>query len=137
GRDRVRDLAGWRDDLDLWLWIGAGCVAVVAGFRFFGHYWLQVLPPAVVLAAPLLARVVGRRRAWAPAGVAVPPELAVLFAFTPAPFRDQPGSDPLVAYVRTNTRPGESVLIWGNLPEVHWRADRLPGGGFVHSVFVT
>src|SRR5581483_5668841 len=44
---------GWRrDELDLWLWLATGLVAVAAGFRFFGHYWLQVLPPMCLLAAP-------------------------------------------------------------------------------------
>ena len=44
-----------RDDRDLWLWLLAGLGAVAAGLRFFGHYWLQVVPPAVVLAAPVAA----------------------------------------------------------------------------------
>ena len=40
----------WRDDLDLWLWLASGVVAVVAGLRFFPHYYLQLLPPLVLLA---------------------------------------------------------------------------------------
>jgi hypothetical protein len=120
-RGRLLDRAAWRDDIDLWLWVGAGCVAVVAGFRFFGHYWLQVVPAAVVLSAPVLARVRGRLSAWALAGIAVPSALAVAFAFTPSTFRELPDPDPVAAYVRANTLPGESVLIWGNFPEVHWR----------------
>src|SRR2546430_11206096 len=31
---------------DLWLWLLSGAIAVAAGFRFFGHYYLQLLPPA-------------------------------------------------------------------------------------------
>lgn len=137
GRDRWLDREGWRDDIDLWLWLGAGCAAVVAGFRFFGHYWLQVLPPAVVLAAPVLVGVSGNLRRWALAGVAVPSGLAVLFALTPATFRDLPDPDPISEYVAAHTLPGEAVLVWGNFPEVHWTSDRLPGGGLVHSDFVT
>ena len=42
---------GWRrEDIDLWLWLGTGLVAFVAGWRFFGHYWFQVLPPLCLLA---------------------------------------------------------------------------------------
>jgi hypothetical protein len=137
GRDRLRAWSGWRTDLDLWLWVAAGCAAVVAGFRFFGHYWLQVLPPAVALAAPRLAALRGRQARLALAGVAVPSAVAVAFAFTPATFRTLPDVEPLVAHVRAHTEPGDTVLVWGNLPEVHWRADRAPGGALVHSDFLT
>jgi len=137
GWARWQDRSGWRDDLDLWLWLGAGCAAVVAGFRFFGHYWLQVIPPAVVLAAPVVAGLDVRRRAWALAGTVAPGALAVMFAFTPATFRDLPDPDPVATFVRANTDPGDAVLIWGNFPEVHWTADRPPGGALVHSDFVT
>ncbi|MCU1455579.1 MAG: hypothetical protein JWN46_3725, partial [Acidimicrobiales bacterium] len=71
GRRRLAARAEWRSDIDLWLWVASGLVAVVAGFRFFGHYWLQVLPPAVVLGAPLAARLGRRLRPWAAAAAAV------------------------------------------------------------------
>jgi hypothetical protein len=51
-----------RDDRDVWLWLLSGLAAVAAGFRFFGHYWLQVLPPLVVLATPVAAEFAGRAR---------------------------------------------------------------------------
>lgn len=137
GRDRIRDWSGWRTDLDLWLWVGAGCAAVLAGFRFFGHYWLQVLPPAVVLAAPRLDALRGRTARLAAAGVAVPAALAVAFAFTPDTFRTLPDPEPLATFVGSHTDPGDTVLVWGNFPEVHWRGDRPPGGALVHSDFIT
>ena len=57
--------------VDLWLWLGGAAVAVLAGFRFFGHYYLQLLPPLVLMAA---AGLPATRRAWrwAAAGVLVP-----------------------------------------------------------------
>jgi hypothetical protein len=137
GRDRIRDWSAWRTDLDLWLWVAAGCAAVLAGFRFFGHYWLQVLPPAVVLVAPRLADLRGRMARFALAGVAVPAALAVAFAFTPDTFRTLPDPEPLAAFVDTHTDPGDTVFVWGNFPEVHWRGDRPPGGALVHSDFIT
>ena len=33
--------------------------------------------------------------------------------------------------------PGDTVFVWGNFPEVHWRGDRPPGGALVHSDFIT
>ena len=43
----------------------------------------------------------------------------------------------LARYVRERTDPDDQILVWGNQPEVYWRADRLPAGGFTHSEFVT
>ena len=51
-RTRAAPWVATRDELDLWLWLLTGLIAVAAGFRFFGHYWLQVLPPLCLLAAP-------------------------------------------------------------------------------------
>ena len=44
-------------DIDLWLWVASGLAAWAAGLRFFGHYWLQVVPPLVLLAVPVVATV--------------------------------------------------------------------------------
>ena len=44
------------EQLDLWLWLGGALIAEAAGLRFFGHYWIQALPPLVLLTAPLLAQ---------------------------------------------------------------------------------
>ena len=40
-----------RDNLDVWLWLASAVIAVAAGFRFFGHYFLQLAPPFALLAA--------------------------------------------------------------------------------------
>jgi hypothetical protein len=137
GRDRVRNWSQWRTDIDLWLWVAAGFVAVLAGFRFFGHQWLQVIPPVVVLAAPRLAALRGAPARWAAAGIVVPTALTVAFALTPSTFRTDPDSRALVAYVTAHTEPGETVFVWGNFPEIHWRSGRPPGGGLVHSDFIS
>lgn len=137
GRDRIRTWSDWRVDIDLWLWVFAGCAGVLAGFRFFGHYWLQVLAPAVMLVAPRLAHLRGSSARLALAGVAVPAAVAVAFAFTPDTFRTLPDPEPLAAYVDAHTNPGDTVFLWGNFPEVHWSGDRPPGGALVHSDFIT
>ena len=60
------------DDIDLWLWAASGIAAWAAGLRFFGHYWLQVLPALVLIAVPVVAGWAVRSRTAAIAGVAVP-----------------------------------------------------------------
>ncbi|HEY4376178.1 MAG TPA: hypothetical protein VGM93_03430 [Acidimicrobiales bacterium] len=137
GRRRVGQAAAWRDDVDLWLWLAVGLLAVVAGFRFFGHYWLQALPPVVLLTAPVAAGLAARWKPWAIGGVALPAAVAFGFAWTPSTFRTLPDPRPLARYVRAHSAPGQPIWIWGSFPEVYLAADRPPGGALVHSDFVT
>lgn len=124
-------------DLDLWLWLLTGCAAVAAGLRFFGHYWLQVVPAAVVLAAPVAAGLTARWRRWAIIGLVVPGLVTFALLFVPGSFRHRPDTGPLAAAVDELTQPGDRVLVWGSYPELLVAADRLPGGALVHMDFVT
>ncbi len=67
-RHRVRG-----EDTDLWLWLLSAAISVAVGFRFFGHYYLQLLPPLALLTAGALSRLPrasllasrsGSRSAW-------------------------------------------------------------------------
>ncbi|MDQ6696680.1 MAG: glycosyltransferase family 39 protein [Actinomycetota bacterium] len=136
-RRRIGDRLAWRSDIDLWLWVLTGCVSVVAGFRFFGHYWLQVVPPACLLAAPLAVRLQPRLRRLAVAGVALPTIAAFAAAWTPSTFRHLQSPRRLASYADAHTRAGRPVMVWGTFPEVYWAADRPPGGALVHDDFVT
>ena len=56
----------WRDrriasndgdtNTDLWLWLFSAAISVGVGLRFFGHYYLQLVPPLALLAAIALSR---------------------------------------------------------------------------------
>ncbi len=124
------------NDLDLWLWIATGLAAWAAGLRFFGHYWLQVVPPMVLLAVPVVARWSGRARTAAFAGVALPAAVAWVLLFVPGSFHDRPDPGPLADFVSTNTTAADRVFVWGSYPEVLVAAERLPGGALVHTDFV-
>jgi 4-amino-4-deoxy-L-arabinose transferase-like glycosyltransferase len=127
----------WRSDLDLWLWVLGALVAVTAGLRFFGHYWLQLVPPLVVLCVPVLDSLSRRWRTAAIAGIAAPLTVSLGLLLIPGAFRDRPDPDAVAALVRANTAPGDRVFVWGSYPEVLLAADRLPAGRLVHSDFVT
>ena len=47
GPDRVAGAVSAGQDTDLWLWLLSAALSVAVGFRFFGHYYLQLLPPLV------------------------------------------------------------------------------------------
>ncbi|MEY2552971.1 MAG: hypothetical protein QOC57_831 [Ilumatobacteraceae bacterium] len=124
------------DDIDLWLWIASGLAAWAAGLRFFGHYWLQVVPPLVILAVPQVSHWTGRARRKAIGAVAVPALVAWALLFVPGSFHHRPDPTDLVTFVRTHTASTDRVFIWGSYPEVLLAADRLPAGGLVHTDFV-
>jgi hypothetical protein len=123
-------------DIDLWLWVASGAIALVAGFRFFGHYSLQVVPPLALLATPIVARWSGRVRRLAILGVAVPATVAWSLLFVPGSFHHRPNPATLAEYVRSHTSRSDRVFVWGSYPELLVAADRLPGGGLVHTDFV-
>ncbi|HEX2575615.1 MAG TPA: hypothetical protein VHK88_04650, partial [Aquihabitans sp.] len=124
------------EDLDLWLLLGASVVGVVAGFRFFPHYLVQLLPALALLAA----RGATRRPAWVRPAVAwaVVASLAGAGLAWQVAVTDAPDVETsLAAHARRTTDAGDRILVWGNVPEVYWLADRQPAGGFTHSEFVT
>jgi hypothetical protein len=130
---------GWhREDLDLWLWLLAGLAAFAAGFRYFGHYWLQVLPPLCLLAAPAISSC----RAWLRALLVflVVAPTAVYWAQAWHPIHGPSNIDqrafPLVAAVRRHTGPNDLITVWGSFPEIYWLSGREPGGALVLSDFI-
>lgn len=129
--------APFREHLDLWLWIATGMVAVAAGYRFYGHYWLQVVPALALLAA-IEMRTRSPRTQRRLAGVAaVTAVVALVLAWTPTTVRELPDPTPLADFAASNSGANETVLVWGNFPEVYWEAERRPAGGFVSMDFVT
>jgi hypothetical protein len=122
---------------ELWLWLAAGSIAVGAGLRFYGHYYLQLVPPLVLIAAGAIPAVADRVLRRVAVAAAVPAVVMTGAAFIP---QGDTGTLPWRAVgteVRALTTPGQTVFIWGTLPEVYVAADRLPATRFVHTGFLT
>jgi len=126
-----------RAELDLWLWVVTGLVAVIAGFRFFGHYWMQVIPPLVLLGAAHLANWQPRWRQITAGVVAVTALAALAAQATPGSFRKRTDPAPISAAVQQLTAATDPVFIWGSFPEFGVAVQRPVAGGMVHSDFVT
>lgn len=124
-----------RDDLDLWLWLAGGLVAFVAGWRFFGHYWLQVLPPLCFLAGLGAAACRPSTRRMLVVAAAVPAVAAWALAFSPAGIN--PTVRAMADYATAHSRRDDRVTVWGDAPEVYWLSGRAPGGSMVNTDFVT
>ncbi|MEO6125269.1 MAG: hypothetical protein ABIR32_16315, partial [Ilumatobacteraceae bacterium] len=130
-------LAAIRGNLDLWLWLVTGCLAVGAGLRFYGHYWMQLLPPMVLLAAPVLAQQRERLRKVAATTLLLGGATAWVLLFVPEVFRDRPSAALVAQYIREHTTTDQRVLVWGTFPELAVEVDRPTAGRLVHSDFVT
>ena len=128
----------WSGDLDLWVWTLTGLIAAFTGFRFFGHYFLQVLPAPVLLAAPVAAALTAKVR-WrkvVSGGLVLTTVVAFVFAWIPRTLRTLPDPTSLAAYVASQTDADGRIFLWGNFPQVAWKADRPSGGALVSTDFV-
>jgi hypothetical protein len=131
--------SGWarrRDDIDLWLWLVGAGVGVAAGLRFFGHYYLQLAPPLVLLAVSALAR--SSVSAWVrtAALAALSTVVFVTLAFTTDPALVRP-YEGIARAVDARTQPGDRIFVWGEMPQLYWESQREPATRFITVGFLT
>ncbi|CAL9415587.1 hypothetical protein SUDANB105_01738 [Streptomyces sp. enrichment culture] len=121
---------------DLWLWLAASAGAVLTGFHFFGHYYLQLVPPLALLAAAALRHAPRERlaRAVLASGCACAAFLA--WALT-APRPELAHAQRLAEATARRTEPGDRVLIWGMHPETYWFAGRAPASRYLTAGLLT
>lgn len=120
---------------ELWVWLGASAVAVVTGFQFYGHYYLQLMPPLVLLGVAALRRLPRLRRA-ATAWTAVAAGAFLAWGFT-VPSTELDHARALAAAVRAHTTADDTLLVWGMHPEHYWLARRTPATRFLTAGFLT
>lgn len=121
---------------DLWVWLGASGLAVITGFHFFGHYYLQLLPPLALLGTGALQLLAAD---WLRLAVICSTVTCTVFvgwaANTPRPGLDH--SQRLAKAVQTRTEPGDQVLFWGMHPEHYWLSDRPPASRYLTAGLLT
>ncbi|TMK66701.1 MAG: DUF2029 domain-containing protein, partial [Actinobacteria bacterium] len=118
-------------DTDLWLWALSGVLAVAVGLRFFGHYYMQLVPPLCLLSAGALSRG-GRRIAIGTMAFAA----VAAFAFSAAGYFMKPFGHPVPyasvsRYLDVNARPTDRILVWGATPEIYWASGLEPATRFL------
>ena len=117
------------------LWIGAGLLCAVAGFRFFPRYYFHLLPPLCWLASQGLMDAArwGRwaRYRWALLALLLIP----LIRYAPAYWRPEISKDlamfrdarQAAKVIDEQAIPGDTLFTWGYRPEID-ALTRLPGG---------
>ncbi len=132
-RDRRRGQAGSDRDTDLWLWFLSGVISLSVGWRFYGHYFLQLAPVSSLLVAGAVARRTDRVRTLVLATtgtIAVGCAIAGFLA-EPADIIRPQATAQISHAVRANSDPSDRLFIWGLAPEVYWASDRTPATRFV------
>jgi hypothetical protein len=122
-------------DNDLWIWLASSVLSVAVGFRFFGHYYLQLLPPLVLLTAGALAahsRLVGRVTVIGAAVIAL--GFSVL-AYWVRPWADHPNYQAISKYLDAHTADTDPIFVWGHMPEIYWGSGRPPSTRLLSSGF--
>ncbi|MFL6520798.1 MAG: ArnT family glycosyltransferase [Chthoniobacterales bacterium] len=134
-----------------WLLIGflmAGVIAIIPGFYFRGHYYVQVLPAIALLFGMAVQRAWNFPNGWryaAPVVSAValvlpligkqnyffessPTALARLL-YGPNPF---PESLEIARYLRANSDTGDAVAVLGSEPEIFFYSRRRSATSLIH-----
>src|SRR5262245_34214158 len=129
-----------RMPLDAVAWTVAGVIAATIGFRWLFHYFNQLLPAMVLLAAPALVLTTLFRGWWRRfallclAGAVV---FSMITTVIPEHFHHLPNVDDVAAAVRDNTEPGDRIFVWGQAPEIYWLSGRDPATRYPHVGFIT
>ncbi len=109
-------------------WAAISLMAVAVGWRFYPHYFIQILPPLTIVAARGMSQLLAQRRTALVAVMAL--TMAVAFVrFNPlrtSQETDMGGdSKNAVRLVKGLQRPGDTIFIWGSRPDILVRT-RLP-----------
>ncbi|MBQ0825307.1 ArnT family glycosyltransferase [Streptomyces tagetis] len=121
----------------LGLWLAASAGAVATGLHFFGHYYLQLLPPLALLGTAALLRHPPRER---PAGRLLATACCTVLFVTwglLAPRGELDHARRLAETAARHTAPGERVLFWGMHPEAYWFAGRAPATRYLTAGLLT
>ncbi|MEO8139597.1 MAG: glycosyltransferase family 39 protein [Gemmatimonadota bacterium] len=118
----------------LLVWLAAAMIGTAASGRFFDYYFIQLLPPLCLLAAPWFGYSwVGvaqpRRARWTQAAVSL---CAVIFLVVnliraPGPI----GQNEISQYIRTHSAPEDRLFVWGQYPKFYLHADLRPASRYI------
>jgi 4-amino-4-deoxy-L-arabinose transferase-like glycosyltransferase len=120
---------------DLGVWLAASGLAVVSGCQFYGHYYLQLVPP-LVLAGVAAVRALPRLRTAVVCWTVLACAGFLVWDLT-APAGEADHAVTVAAAVRAHSGPHDPVLVWGIHPEELWFAGRRPAVRYPTAGFLT
>lgn len=130
-RDRRRTANDGETDTDLWLWALSGAVSVAVGLRFFGHYYIQLVPPLVLLTAGALQHATRRAVRGTLVLALVCGALFSTAGYFLTPFGTEPDYHAVSRYLAERSGPDDRILVWGNVPEIYWASGVRPATRYI------
>jgi hypothetical protein len=113
-------------DTDLWLWLLSAAVSAAIGLRFFGHYYIQLIPPLCLLTAGALARYPRRFATYTVAFAAIAAVAFSAAGYFMTPYGKEPKYQTVSKFLAKHTTKNDTVLVWGNEPEIYWASNLRP-----------
>jgi 4-amino-4-deoxy-L-arabinose transferase-like glycosyltransferase len=118
--------------------LAASAIGAAAGARFYPHYYVQLIPPLALLAAPYYARLWSRTM-QPPHWLLRPAVTYAWLALTVIVFSIQhwtglaPRRVPLEAgrYLFAHSDPADRIFVWGQSPEIYLDAHRRPACRYI------
>lgn len=117
---------------------GVSIIGAAAGGRFYPHYYIQLIPPMALLAAPHYARI------WSgtvqPSHWLLRPRVtcvwlaATVIAFSISHWRffaPQRASSGTGTYLSEHSTPADRIFVWGKKPKIYLQARRRPACRYV------
>src|SRR5256886_6619458 len=138
-RDKAEIWAGKHADRAAVLGLLAvSAIGAAAGARFYPHYYVQLIPPLALLAAPYYARLWSRKM-QPPQWFLRPGVTYAWLALTIIAFSIRhwaglvPRRVPSEAgrYLFTHSSPDDKIFVWGQSPEIYLHARRRPACRYI------
>lgn len=128
----------------IWLWLVMSFAPVIAGKRFYGHYFLMLVPPLSVLAALQMDKWWSvSKRTWLKyvavgfivlAGVGcLVPRFMMDKIYTKLGEDNPKDYAPVADYIKAHTENSDKIAVWGFAPLIYTRSERLPAFRFFWS----
>jgi hypothetical protein len=123
-------------------WGVLSVASVTLGRRFFGHYFLQPELALSVLAAAPVASLWERRPRVTFALLALPALVFFVIAgvpevFAPIVYAGDPDAVAIGRAVAAIAPRGQTIWVWGNVPQIYFTAEREPGARFTFCNYLT
>jgi 4-amino-4-deoxy-L-arabinose transferase-like glycosyltransferase len=141
----IRDRALWQERraerTALLAWLAVSVVGTVASGRFYPHYYIQIVLPLSLLAAPAFAGAMrgatcaGLRPGWAASWLALTVCVFSVLHWSGLPLRVEPTRTGQAILARA--RPHDRMFVWGQAPQLYLDSRRRPASRYVTSFPLT
>ena len=124
-----------RIDATIVVWLVVSAAVIPIGFRFFGHYYQQLVPVLAVMTG--IALTTASRNTVRSIIALTALLLAAMITLSVVYRPDLSNFTSVGRRVQALTQPTDRIYVWGALPDVYVAAQRLPAGSFLHGGYLT